>query len=733
MEKNNKNNNSIFSDNNITVEEVPSTNKHVTFTYETKNTISEIKNKKLCLNMIVKNESNVIERMLSSVVPYIDCYCICDTGSSDDTIYKINTFFKTYKNYIPGKIIKEPFKDFGYNRSFALKSCNDLDVGHILLMDADMILQIDQNITQEVLFNELNKKEEDVFYIYQGSDSFFYKNVRILKNRKDFCYWGVTHEYVKTPEGTKYGKFEKNEIFINDVGDGGCKSDKFARDIKLLEKGLECEPNNDRYTFYLANSYRDNGQLEKAIETYKKRIQIGGWFDEIWHSYYSIGKCYKQLNDMVNAVHWWMDAYNFFSNRIENLYEIIHYYRCNGKNNLAYGFYVMANNERNKHNHNDYLFLQKDVYDYKLDYELSIIGYYCNYMNYDLCKCSMKVLNYSFLEENIAKNVFSNYKFYANAIVDIKNDLVHNKHIELLNSIAIEIPEIQQSSYFKSSTPSISTTSNDELIVNVRFVDYTINDKGGYENRGVISTKNVIAIFDISNPNLWVKINEFVLNYDKSIDNLYVGLEDVRLFSLSSKPHLYFNANRGLDYHNIKVEHGIVDIENNTVVSKLLTATNHIQNSVEKNWVLFENIHNQLKIIYGWSPLIIGDINDDQFIKTHDITVPYFFNHLRGSTNGIKINDEIWFICHSVSYEDRRYYYHIIVVLDANSYKVKKYTPFFTFEKSKVEYILGFAHLQSYQTIDNKEKLLIGYSIMDSQTKYSFIDKQMIDTMMFLL
>jgi tetratricopeptide (TPR) repeat protein len=715
----------------------PNPTPHVTFTYETQNITlsSEIKNKNLCLNMIVKNESNVIDRMLFSVAPYIDCYCICDTGSSDDTIYKIETFFKTYKTYIPGKIIKEPFRDFGYNRSFALKACNDFDVNYILLMDADMILQIDEKITQDILFNQLNKKEEDVFYIYQGSDSFFYKNVRIVKNHKDFCYWGVTHEYVKTPEGTKYGKFEKSEVFINDVGDGGCKSDKFARDIKLLEKGLETEPNNDRYTFYLANSYRDNGQLEKAIETYKKRIQIGGWFDEIWHSYYSVGKCYKQLNDMVNAVHWWMDAYNFFPNRIENLYEIIHHLRCNGKNNLAYGFYVMADNERTKHNHTDYLFLQKDVYDYKLDYELSIIGYYCNYMNYDLCKCSMKVLNCPFLEDNIAKNVFSNYKFYANPILlDLPSisldphhqDQIYKHNIDLLNLIAIEIPEIQQSSFFKSSTPSISITSNEELIVNLRFVDYTINSQGGYENRGVISTKNVIAIFDISNPK-WVKINEFVLGYDKTIDNLYVGLEDIRLFSLSSKPHIYFNANRGLDYHNIQIEHGIIDIENKMVVSNLISSKNHPQNSVEKNWVLFENNENQMKVIYGWSPLVIGDIIENQFVKTNEINVPPFFGHLRGSTNGVKIKDEIWFICHSVSYEDRRYYYHILVVLDAINYKVKKYTPFFTFEKSKVEYTLGFVHLPG------EDKLLIGYSIMDSQTKYSFIDKKTIENKMFFM
>ena len=52
----------------------------------------------LCLNMIVKNESKIIRRLMESVSSIIDCYCICDTGSTDDTIEIINTFFcrKTY-------------------------------------------------------------------------------------------------------------------------------------------------------------------------------------------------------------------------------------------------------------------------------------------------------------------------------------------------------------------------------------------------------------------------------------------------------------------------------------------------------------------------------------------------------------------------------------------------------------------------------------------------------------
>ena len=41
---------------------------------------------KVCLNMIVKNESRIILRLLESVAPVIDAYCICDTGSTDNTV-----------------------------------------------------------------------------------------------------------------------------------------------------------------------------------------------------------------------------------------------------------------------------------------------------------------------------------------------------------------------------------------------------------------------------------------------------------------------------------------------------------------------------------------------------------------------------------------------------------------------------------------------------------------------
>ena len=35
--------------------------------------------------MIVRNESKIITRLLESVLPIIDTYVICDTGSTDNT------------------------------------------------------------------------------------------------------------------------------------------------------------------------------------------------------------------------------------------------------------------------------------------------------------------------------------------------------------------------------------------------------------------------------------------------------------------------------------------------------------------------------------------------------------------------------------------------------------------------------------------------------------------------
>ena len=721
--------------------------------------------------MIVKNESRIICRLLESVANLIDSYCICDTGSTDNTVDLIETFFRARN--IPGKITREPFRDFAHNRSFSLKACESLDADYILLLDADMVFQL--HVSPQEFKNSLT---HDYYHMFQGVETFYYKNTRIVKNRIGASYWGVTHEYVKMPEGTTSSLIEKPRAFIHDIGDGGAKADKFERDIRLLKQGLVDYPNNDRYTFYLANSYRDHGDYALAIDAYKKRAELGGWFEEVWHSYYSIGKCYKNLGDMANAIYWWLEAYQFFPKRIENLYEIITHYRQQGKNHLAYLFYNMALKQVLLNPNPDYLFLQKEVYDYKLDYEFSIFGYYCNLDGYDMTRICLKVLSSPHADDGIVRNVMSNYKFYAKKLASSATPLPA-KMKSVLESVGTE--RMKDNHDFVGSTPSLAWIGTNQLAVCRRFVNYRINDRGGYENQSHIVTKNVIGIIDTDT---WTKIEEYVQGYDTSLDNVYVGLEDVRLFYHGGK--LEYNANRGLAQHKLAVEHGQVyaerindtvyhevshdtvyhavsndtvyhevshdtvyhEVSNDTVYHEVSNANKsglvfiEGQKSVEKNWVMFEDAKGKKKIIYGWNDLVIGDVvpydelpsqcepdSDDEvepvsgflFEKTHTIPTPHLFKHVRGSTNGQRVGDEIWFICHVVSYEDRRYYYHIFVAIDATTYEIRRYTPMFTLEGEKVEYTLGFV------LVDNQ--VLIGYSKMDRTTEYMCVERDTVEAM----
>ncbi len=687
--------------------------------------------------MIVKNESKIIMRLFNSVIDIIDSFCICDTGSTDDTVKIIEDYFKARGK--PGKVITEPFKDFGYNRTHSLLACQgEPNADYILLMDADMILEKGPDFNLEDFKRGL---EKEAYYILQGSPKMSYKNVRIVKNNIGATYWGVTHEYVKMPHGSKYASIEKNILFINDVGDGGAKLDKFERDIRLLLKGLEDEPNNDRYTFYLANSYRENGQREKAIETYKKRIEMGGWIEEIWESYYNIGKCHMILGEPEKAIATWLEGYDKFPKRLENIYEIMSYYRIQAKHRLVYEFYKIARTRLDKINKDeekldskrtvvisdslDHLFTQNDVYDYKIDYEFTISGYYYNPDKINIADLCMKVLAVPSIEESIIKNMMANYKFYAPKLVAWEDiDMTGTSWLLPPDFYNIE-PTIHRD--FSKSTPTFChLDEGKKTIVNVRHVNYKIGEKGEYINRDRIITKNAITIYDNSARTIE---KEFEMEYDKELDGLYIGLEDVRFIEHNNEIH--FTANRGLEPGLMCVEYGKIDVETQTTTSHVLIKTDGITN-IEKNWVLYETAdRDALRIVYNWYPMTTYGIGADGKSLTNKKTTetPAFFKHLRGSTNGIRVGlgssnsacaSETWFLCHAVSYEDRRYYYHIIVAIDAETGNVTRWSKFFTFEGKPVEYALGFTYNKSNDTF------MFGYSTMDRTTEYRKTSKELL-------
>ena len=290
----------------------------------------------LCLNMIVKNESTILPRLFESVLPIISCYCICDTGSTDNTVEFITSFFK--KHNIPGKVVVEPFKDFCHNRNFALTSCVGMS-DYALLLDADMVLNV-KNYDK----NTLNIKC-DSFSLLQGNESFSYLNTRIVRNNGEFKYTGVTHEYISSPNKVTSATLDKNVLFINDIGDGCSKQHKFERDISLLTQGIIDEPTNTRYHFYLANSYRDSGKNAQAITYYKKLLDFDtAWHQEKYLSCLNIYECYTHLSHESDGIYYLVDAYMWDNDRVECIYRLIKYYCCKGMNEVAFAYYTLIQN-----------------------------------------------------------------------------------------------------------------------------------------------------------------------------------------------------------------------------------------------------------------------------------------------------------------------------------------------------------------------------------------------------
>ena len=720
--------------------------------------------------MIVKNESRIIHRLLNSVKDIIDCFCICDTGSTDNTVELIEQFGREHN--IPGKVIKESFRNFEYNRSHALRECDSMDADFILLLDADMIFWKNPKISGEK-FKQL-LVNHGAFYIFQGSNTMYYKNTRIVKNKSGFFYKGVTHEYVEVPSYLTQGIIVKDIVFIQDIGDGGAKSDKFSRDVRLLKEGLDKDPSNERYLFYLANSLKDlagtqkfqadyqvsrleemmkdwSGQfghipdmntitdaiqetnqafktkihaLEKdlkreAISYYEKRIEAGGFWEEVWYSYYNMGKLYFELDEVEKAVFCLQRSFILYPQRVENLYEIVKYYRERGENEMAVHFYLMGRDACMKHPSRDYLFIQRDVYDYKLDYEMTILGYYTNPSHLDMSKLCMQVLKHDEIDEGLAKNVLSNYKFYANALVEnMEHCRIMNTWDQTLCTLGTTTLDIPSNKYpdFVSSTPTFCKDIRPHTYYGiVRYVNYKVNDEGGYEQKELIETKNVLGcvIYDPKKGTSTLEKEGF-LDYDTSHDNLYVGLEDMRLFSLGDGK-IYYTANRGLGYGKMVIEHGCINRTNyKTEDARFLKYDD--QRNIEKNWVMFSNDQKTLRMVYNWYPMILGTVEGDEFKRTHTIQTPYIFKYFRGSTNGIIIGNEIWFLVHMVSYEERRYYYHAMVMLDKQTMTLKNYTKMFTFTGDKVEYCLGM------ELVD--QELVFGYSIMDRETHYRAVKRE---------
>ena len=137
------------------------------------------------------------------------------------------------------------------------------------------------------------------------------------------------------------------------------------RDVGLLKRDLAREPQNPRPIFYLAQTYRDLGKVDLAIEYYRRRVRLGGWDEEVFYANLQEGVL-RAEHDRERATEVLLEAWERRPSRAEPLYELARLHRRRGEPTLAHLF---ASRGEQIPYPADVLFVHRPVYEWGLRYE----------------------------------------------------------------------------------------------------------------------------------------------------------------------------------------------------------------------------------------------------------------------------------------------------------------------------------------------------------------------------
>lgn len=345
----------------------------------------------ICLCMIVKNESKVIERCLNAAKEVIDTWVITDTGSTDGT----QDMIRLALDGIPGELHEEPWVNFGHNRTRNIERARG-KADYLLLVDADL------EVIQQ---SEIPALTADAYMLRHDCDT-SYRIPRLVRADLPWRYEGVTHEYL-TCDGTERRE-NLDALLIRDHGDGGSKQDKFERDARLLGLELQRDPDNPRTVFYLAQTMRDMGRTAEAIELYERRAGMGGWEEEVYFSLLQTGMLKATLLDWPHAMEAFVKAWEARPQRLEACYELASRLRKMGRYHTAHA--ILRDVYRNPMPTEDILFTQPWVYQWGLLFEYSITTYWVEAYDRSIVSCD-QLLSIRDLPETIREQVQKNRVF----------------------------------------------------------------------------------------------------------------------------------------------------------------------------------------------------------------------------------------------------------------------------------------------------------------------------------
>lgn len=272
----------------------------------------------------------------------------------------------------------------------------------------------------------------------------------------------------------------------------------------------------------------------------------------------------------------------------------------------------------------------------------------------------------------------------------------------------------------------INLTSNyfsKKFNYNFRSCNFSIIEDDWFGYKYILMIRHYEHVFSNNLRNNHITINKFLVLDEKfSIvdmkifepninhnNNTITGIEDIRLIKYKNDLYYYGNTKIGILEHSntpsslpikIGVQLNKFNLDSDNLVGNSIINPNHIeQQDIEKNWSHI-NLFGKSFFIYGWYPFIVSELNFDKktLDKIKELNIDKF-KDLRGSTNGLIIDNEIWVLTHKTS--ENRDYLHKFVILDLDLNPIR-FSNYFKFNFYKIEFCLSM--------IKKDDNILICYS-----------------------
>ena len=325
----------------------------------------------ICVSMILKDEAHCIEKTIDSCDPWVDRWCILDTGSTDGTQDLL-------KKKLGGKLelYEEPFVDFATSRNRALDLCGRASEFILMLSADEEVVEpkaLRHYLLQRLVDPSLRAEAYQVKVDYPGC---VYDSYRVMRSRAPWRYTGVTHEVLVRPGGNpSVDRVEGAHIIHHQDSKADSQQERYKRDVRLLSVEVEKNPTDTRSWFYLGLSKFWTGDNVGAIHAMQKRVELGGWGEEVFYARLIKARASCRLGlSWKNSLELYLGAHSARPSRAEPLADVAkHYHEAEDHASCVLfasrAFAIPYPTQ-------DVLFVEKAIYDWASADYLAIHAYY---------------------------------------------------------------------------------------------------------------------------------------------------------------------------------------------------------------------------------------------------------------------------------------------------------------------------------------------------------------------